>query len=143
MGCMNCKDVLITFLKRERKERDMSQNEFSELLSIPLSTYKGYEYGQASIGPEVIDKISERLDVSYSEMFTVPGEEVRIKPKAAIEVLAKHLGFDIKIQPSINSFFDTELAEKISLLSDRELDLIKLTVDKMISSPAKKKKISV
>lgn len=137
---MNCKDVLITFLKRARKERDMSQHEFSELLAIPFSTYKGYEYGQASLGPDVLDKISERLGVSFTEMFTIPGEEIKIRPKTAIEVLARHLGYEIKIQPSLNNYFDSELALKISSLGEKELGLIERTVDKMLDTPAQKKK---
>lgn len=142
MAYMGSKDVLITYLKKKRETLKMSQASFSEFLSIPLRTYKGYEYGESSVPLEVLDRISLKLNVSVSEMFaSEPDAEAKnkISSRDLLELLASRLGFEADLKESTVNY-GADLHRKISLLGDKELNLLNKTVDKMLVASLASKK---
>lgn len=140
MVCMNSRDVLITYLKKTREDLGMSQSAFSEFLSIPLRTYKGYEYGETSIPFEVLDRIAERINVQVSDMLKGSREVKDVSLKEALVVLYNETGIVLKVPMELERNIHTQFYGKISQLGDKELDLLKRTVDKMLNTPEKKKK---
>ena len=58
------------WLKDWRKEHgDKTQEDMSELLGIPATTYAGYEQGARSPRPEQAKQIAKQLNVDWTIFF--------------------------------------------------------------------------
>lgn len=128
---MKIKDVVITNLKKERARRKMTQGEFSEFLSIPMSTYRGYEYGVSSVSLDSLEDLAKKLDMDTASLITDPENKNKISSRDLLEALASRLGFEIELTESAVNY-GTDLHRKISLLGEKEITLLNKTVDKML-----------
>jgi transcriptional regulator with XRE-family HTH domain len=85
-------------IKRRRLERGIGLKEMSELLQVPLSTYKEWEYGR-SIQGEPYEKLARCLGITLGELLTGNPPDLRISEivtelvaiKSRIEKLEKDL----------------------------------------------------
>lgn len=61
----------MNYLRKWRKERDLTQAEFAEVIREPRGTYQAYESGRSSIPPDVQGKIRNE---GFSGAFPEVGE---------------------------------------------------------------------
>lgn len=122
MGYMGIENTFITFLKKERKARKLSQPAFADFLGIPFETYKSYEYGKNAIKLDVVERIAERLDVDPSDMLMTdkmldPGEILKDPNFEALERIAKSFGYDIDVT-NWSDYTDSEKEQIIKIDMD-------------------------
>ena len=53
-----------------RKKKKLSQMQMAEKLNIAVSTYCQYETGERNIPAEIVDKISNILEIDIKDIFT-------------------------------------------------------------------------
>ncbi len=61
-----------TRIKELRKEKGISQKEFSQLVGIKYATYSNYENNNREPTKEQLEKIADKLDVSVDKLLGVP-----------------------------------------------------------------------
>ncbi|MBP3923814.1 helix-turn-helix transcriptional regulator [bacterium] len=77
-------------LKDLRKERGLTQEKFAELLELETGSIGMIEIGQRATSFETLEKISEKLNINYYELFDF--EEIETKnsiEKAIIKEINK------------------------------------------------------
>jgi transcriptional regulator with XRE-family HTH domain len=57
-------------ITRLRRQRKLTQKQIAEVLGIPLSTYKEWEYGRRIQGEEVYARLAEVLEVNLKTLLT-------------------------------------------------------------------------
>ena len=73
-------------IKSLRKTHDLTQPEFARIVGISRNSLSRYENGTSSISIELIDKICQKLNVSYVD---VVGEEKMLSPMEEYELTLK------------------------------------------------------
>ncbi len=123
-----------------------TQESLAEAIESTHATINRWENGVSK--PNYLDfyKIMKCLGVSFevlSGLEVISSEMISREPtlSEALELLTKETGIILKLPkgPSKQTE-ESELSIKISKLTEKELDLINRTVDKMLNSPEKKKK---
>lgn len=69
---MSLRDNLAANLRRIRAEREMSQDDFAALIDIHRTYLNHLEHAKRSPTIDVIEKVSERLDVSFADLLGDP-----------------------------------------------------------------------
>lgn len=64
------------WLKKIRLERNLTQEEFADVLQIKRTTYAMYEQGERTPSVSNAKKIAEELDCDWTIFFTNEGHEV-------------------------------------------------------------------
>lgn len=140
---MSIKNTVMQNIRTMRKQRGLSQAEFAEKVDVSHSHVRQVEAGQSGYSIDMLERVADYFQMEISDLFKNPNDlkvERAIGPRAALEAMAKSFGYDIEIKASPNNFFDSDLALKISTLGEKELELLKRTVDKMIVTPVAKRK---
>ena len=73
-------------IKVLRKKNQLTQPEFAKLIGVSRNSLSRYENGISSISIELIDKICQKLNVSYVD---VVGEEKMLSPMEEYELTLK------------------------------------------------------
>lgn len=73
-------------IKVLRKKNQLTQPEFAKLIGVSRNSLSRYENGTSSISIELIDKICQKLNVSYVD---VVGEEKMLTPMEEYELTLK------------------------------------------------------
>ena len=73
-------------IKALRKKNQLTQPEFAKMIGVSRNSLSRYENGTSSISIELIDKICQKLNVSYVE---VVGEEKMLSPMEEYELTLK------------------------------------------------------
>ena len=73
-------------IKVLRKKNQLTQPEFAKLIGVSRNSLSRYENGTSSISIELIDKICQKLNVSYVD---VVGEEKMLSPMEEYELTLK------------------------------------------------------
>ena len=73
-------------IKALRKKNQLTQSEFAKLIGVSRNSLSRYENGTSSISIELIDKICQKLNVSYVD---VVGEEKMLTPMEEYELTLK------------------------------------------------------
>lgn len=73
-------------IKALRKKKQLTQPEFAKLIGVSRNSLSRYENGISSISIELIDKICQKLNVSYVD---VVGEEKMLSPMEEYELTLK------------------------------------------------------
>ena len=66
---MNVKKIFGENLKYYRKQKNLTQEEFAELVDIGVIHVGNLERGEKFISAELLEKISKKLEVSPSSLF--------------------------------------------------------------------------
>jgi transcriptional regulator with XRE-family HTH domain len=69
---MNVKKIFGENLKYYRKQKDLTQEEFAELIGIGVAHVGNLERGEKFISAELLEEISKKLEVSPSNLFYSP-----------------------------------------------------------------------
>lgn len=88
-------------LQRLRLEKKMSQKEIAELLTIPTTTYRDWEYGRGIQGEPYV-KLAEIFQVSLSEILGVDSLQIRQEFLMKLKALKWHIE---DIEKDIHSIF--------------------------------------
>ncbi|MCR5080839.1 MAG: helix-turn-helix domain-containing protein [Treponema sp.] len=73
---MNIKAVFGENLKKYRKKKNLSQEQFAEKLDITNKHLSELETGKSFVSAELLERISEVLSVSASALFYAPNENL-------------------------------------------------------------------
>lgn len=138
-------EIFSTNLRDARLKRGFTQESLAEAIDSTHATLNRWENGVSK--PNFVDfyKLMRALGLSFEELSGLehmPQMEPIKKPslQEALEVVAEKTGITIKLPKSISDSKENGIIEKIANLGSRELDLLSLTVDKMLMSSIKKKK---
>ena len=66
---MNVKKIFGENLKYYRKQKNLTQEEFAELVGIGVAHVGNLERGEKFISAELLEEISKKLEVSPSNLF--------------------------------------------------------------------------
>ena len=73
---MGTKTLFGLNLKRYRKEKHLSQEQLSERIDISVKHLSKIERGLTFISADLLDKISDALDVSLARLFCTENEKI-------------------------------------------------------------------
>ena len=106
-----------------RQNQNYSQKQLSALLSIPQSTYAGYETGARKIPLDLIVKLSRILKIS-SAFLILGNESFNIDNFSNIEntMIKKYRQLDANGQEDVDDYIDMKLA-KLQRKAEEERDL--------------------
>ncbi|MCH8960413.1 MAG: helix-turn-helix transcriptional regulator [Bacteroidetes bacterium] len=71
---MSLRENLATNLRRIRREREMSQEEFAALVDVHRTYLTNMEGAKRSPTIDVIEKMAERLDLTFVDLLRDPHE---------------------------------------------------------------------
>lgn len=116
-------------LRRIRKERKLSQQEFAEVLDLPLNSYKSYELSRREPSIQIASKISSVLGISLDELIrgSTSAKEESIKDLKIADVIdilhhkVRNIPDDIlEILSGVNTERDWDLIRtRLKLISEK------------------------
>jgi len=68
----NPREVLSENLTRLREQKNLTQAQMAELLTIGVRSYQAIEYRKAWPSPETLQKMAEKLDIKLADLFSEP-----------------------------------------------------------------------
>lgn len=83
--------VTAYYLRKLRREMDISQEKMAKEMDIKRATISRYETGGYSPPLDLLNRFIIRLGGSWSELAKLIDEENRKLPKTADEVMVEHL----------------------------------------------------
>lgn len=78
---MNLEQIVVTNIRRIRKERGLTQEELAELCDTSVSYIGLLEIGRNIPKLSTIEKIANALGVDYIELFKSPNDQSEIKSR--------------------------------------------------------------
>ena len=91
---MGIKDLLGKRIKELRKERGLTQEEFSELINISQRTLSGIESGKNFLTSQTLDKILEIFKIAPDDIFKLKSLRASDELKKEIIATVKTLSDD-------------------------------------------------
>lgn len=65
---MKTRDIFMENLKRLRKAKGLSQDDFAPMVGFGLRGYQKYEQGESSPTPDILDRFAEKLECEPWEL---------------------------------------------------------------------------
>ena len=78
---MNLEQIVVTNIRRIRKERGLTQEELAELCDTSVSYIGLLEIGRNIPKLSTIEKIANALGVDYIELFMSPNDQSEVKSR--------------------------------------------------------------
>lgn len=78
---MNLEQIVVTNIRRIRKERGLTQEELAELCDTSVSYIGLLEIGRNIPKLSTIEKIANALGVDYIELFKSPNDQSEVKSR--------------------------------------------------------------
>ncbi len=122
-------------IKQLRKNKNINQKEFAEILNIPVSTLANYENNHRQPNIETLKKISKYLDIPIANIIDNTDKSLTIRNNE-LKIIDKEESVNEYFEKYLFSFLDLLLSDnhKNIKVSQNDIQILKECCEKILIS---------